>query len=119
MPEESCSRAESCTMLRNILHPENWIQYDWNQVKQDHENQQTQPPAAQTDFRGQTRIRYAEDVAYEYCRALEREIGIQIFYLPEWTQKDSGLLTYADMEGFPKNREYFQYVLAELKKSRL
>lgn len=118
MPEESCSRAESCTMLRNILHPENWIQYDWNQVKQDHENQQTQPPAAQTDFRGQTRIRYAEDVAYEYCRALEREIGIQIFYLPEWTEKDSGLLTYADMEGFPKNREYFQYVLAELKKMK-
>lgn len=116
-PEGQCTRAEACTMVRSILHPEHWVQYDWDQVVQEHKNQ-SETPAARTDFTGQLRERYAEDVAYDYCRALEQEIGIQIFYLPEWTQKDSGLLSYADLEAIPKDRDYFQYVLAELKKMK-
>ena len=119
-PEGSCTRAEACTMVRSMLHPEHWIQYDWDQVVREHEKEQEQetPPAAQTDFRGITRIRYEEDVAYDYCRALEKEIGIPIFYLPEWTQKDSELLSYDALEAVPKDRNYFQYVLAELKKMK-
>lgn len=116
-PEGQCTRAEACTMVRSILHPENWVKYDWDQVVQEHKNQ-SQAPAARTDFTGQLRERYAQDVAYDYCRALEQEIGIQIFYLPEWTQKDSGLLSYADFEAIPKDQDYFQYVLAELKKMK-
>lgn len=116
-PEGQCTRAEACTMVRSILHPENWVKYDWDQVVQEHKNQ-SQAPAARTDFTGQLRERYAQDVAYDYCRALEQEIGIQIFYLPEWAQKDSGLLSYADFEAIPKDQDYFQYVLAELKKMK-
>ena len=117
VPEGQCTRAESCAMLRSILHPENWVEYDWEQVLQEAENRpDPQPSATATvDFTGKTRVRYAEDVAYDYCRALEKEIGIQIFYLPEWTEKADGLLSYADVADFPKDRAYFQYVLEELK----
>lgn len=119
-PEGQCTRAEACTMVSNLLHPENWIQYDWDQVVREHQNQesQTQTPAARADFTGQLRERYAEDVAYDYCRALEEEIGIQIFYLPEWTQKAAGLLSYDDVAWLHKDENYFRMVLEELKKMK-
>lgn len=119
-PEGQCTRAEACTMVRSMLHPENWIKYDWDQVVQEHQNQQGQSEntAARADFTGQIRQRYAEDVAYDYCRALEEEIGIQIFYLPEWTQKSAGLLSYDDVSWLRKDAHYFQMVLEELKKMK-
>lgn len=71
-----------------------------------------------TDFTGRQRMRCWGDTAYDYCRALERETGTQIFYLPEWTEREDGLLHYRDFEGFEWNRQYFQDVLEELKKMR-
>lgn len=71
-----------------------------------------------TDFTGMDRLRYPEDTAYRFCRELEREIGIQIFYLPEWTEKEDGILHYSDLEGFAFDKAYFQLVLEELKKMR-
>lgn len=74
--------------------------------------------APRADFTGQSRIRYRADVAYDYCRELEAEIGIQIFYLPEWTERENGLLHYSDLERLTLDEAYFQAVRAELEKMR-
>ena len=56
--------------------------------------------------------------AYYYCRALEEEIGIQIFYLPEWTPKEAGLLQHSDFDSVTLDGYYFIHVLDELRKMK-
>lgn len=68
------------------------------------------------DFTGRSRLHYRQDVAFAACRRLEEEIGIQIFYLPEWTEEDSGLLHHSDFDHLTLDRAYFQAVLGELEK---
>ena len=113
-PKANTTRAECCTMTVSLLHPENWKQIDWDMVLANMGNSGTRLPDG-TDFKGKNRIHYTNDVAYEFCRALEEEIGIQIFYLPEWTPKKDGLLQYSDIEQFNFDGEYFNNVLAELR----
>lgn len=71
-----------------------------------------------TDFTGAKRMHYDRDVAYYYCRALEQEIGIQIFYLPEWTPKEAGLVQPSDLNSFTMDGHYFDLVLDELQKMK-
>ena len=71
-------------------------------------------PKNNTDFTGQRRLRLPGDAAYDTCRLLEEETGIQIFYLPEWTEKEDGFLHYDDFERFQWDKAYFQDVLEEL-----
>ena len=113
-PKANTTRAECCTMTVSLLHPENWKQIDWDMVLANMGNTGTRLPDG-VDFKGKNRIHYTNDVAYEFCRALEEEIGIQIFYLPEWTPKKDGLLQYSDIEQFDFDGEYFNNVLAELR----
>ena len=116
-PQGTVSRAEACTILSRILYPETRLSLEEKPV------QQTQDTtsggltrlADGTDVAGNTRIHYAQDVAYDYCRALEQEIGIPIFYLPEFTEKQAGLLWYSDFDSFPVDKTYFQLVLEQLK----
>lgn len=85
------------------------------------------PPPVNTsgkDFTGKERTRYAEDVAYDLCRQIENDIGIQIFYLPEWTPKqdnerDKHLVPHSYLADFAtrdsaSKTEYFESVQAEL-----
>ncbi len=111
-PNAGATRAECCTMIVSLLHPEKWKQIDWDKVSGGAESGSRL--ADGTDFTGKSRIHYSNDVAYSFCRALEEEIGIQIFYLPEWTPKEAGLIQYGDMEQFSFDGEYFNYVLMEL-----
>ena len=120
-PQDRATRAQASSILYTILHPARWKAPDWDKVLQDYQAQQEAKNNQVTtgaDFKGKTRTRYGSDVAYDYCRALEEEIGIQIFYLPEWTQKEAGLLSYDSFNGFPLDSEYFQLVLGELKKMK-
>ena len=112
-PEANSSRAECCTMVVSLLHPERWKTVDWAAVTA-RLSQPAQRLADGTDFTGKARIRYEGDVAYEFCRALEEQIGIQIFYLPEWTEKDAGLIGYSTIQQFAPNQPYFEDVLTEL-----
>lgn len=114
MPKANATRAECCTMVVTLLHPERWKQIDWEVVAASMDQKASRLPDG-TDFTGKARIRYDVDVAYEFCRALEEQIGIQIFYLPEWTPKEDGLLQYSDIQQFDFDREYFNDVLAELR----
>jgi hypothetical protein len=80
--------------------------------------------ASGKDFTEKARIRYSEDTAYDLCRELENAIGIQIFYLPEWTEKPENLrpgltIQHADFEGFDgwdseTKSKYFDMVNQEL-----
>lgn len=116
-PKATASRAECCAMLDTLYHPETWAQVNWDSVLAEFQQPATRL-ADGTDFTGARRMRYAEDVAYYYCRALEQEIGIQIFYLPEWTPKEAGLLQYSDFSGFSLDNYYFYRVLEELQKMK-
>lgn len=107
-PDSSATRAECCTMVVSLLHPERWRQVDWDTLPEPQ-------PETGTDFLGKLRTRYPEDTAYDLCRALEEQIGIQIFYLPEWTPREAGLIQYETMEKITYNRAYFDAVLTELK----
>lgn len=113
-PKSNATRAECCTMVVTLLHPERWKQIDWDAVAADMESSGSQTSSG-TDFKGKTRIRYSNDVAYDFCRALEEQIGIQIFYLPEWTPKEAGVLQYEDILQLGIDQEYFNRVLAELR----
>lgn len=116
-PKATTTRAECCTILDTMYHPETWASVNWESVVAEMEQ-----PAARladgTDFTGAQRMHYEGDVAYDYCRALEQEIGIQIFYLPEWTPKAAGLLQYSSFDSFPLNGYYFDMVLTELRKMK-
>ena len=121
-PNGTVTRAQACTILSRMVHPENRLTVDWN--KADQMGQQQSDPGALTrladgtDQFGNTRIHYAEDVAYDYCRALEAEIGMPIFYLPEFTDKEEGLLSTESFDPERINRTYFQLVLIELQKMK-
>lgn len=107
-PRSSATRAECCTMVVSLLHPERWRQVDWDVLP-------GPQPESGTDFTGKLRTRRPEDTAYDLCRALEEQIGIQIFYLPEWTPRKAGLIQYETMEEITYDRTYFDAVLTELK----
>ncbi len=67
------------------------------------------------DFTGAARTHYSNDIAWDLCRQLEREIGIQIFYLPEFNDNVEGaLVTHATYDGVALDSAYFQKVYAEL-----
>lgn len=71
--------------------------------------------AAGTDFKGAQRIRYSNDIAWDLCRQIENDIGIQIFYLPEFNDGIEGaLVTYDSFSGVAFNSTYFQRVYEEL-----
>ena len=117
-PKDTTTRAQACTMLLALLHPERWTEVDWDAVVTKAETKLSQPAtrlADGTDFTGAARMRYDLDVAYDFCRSLEKEIGIQIFYLPEWTEKDAGVIHHSDFDAVELNSGYFHLVLAELR----
>lgn len=67
------------------------------------------------DFTGADRTHYSNDIAWDLCRQLESEIGIQIFYLPEFDDNVEGaLVTHATYAGTTLNSAYFQMVYSEL-----
>ncbi len=67
------------------------------------------------DFTGADRTHYSNDIAWDLCRQLESEIGIQIFYLPEFDDNVEGaLVTHATYAGTALNSAYFQMVYSEL-----
>lgn len=71
--------------------------------------------AAGQDFKGATRVRYSNDVAWDLCRELEREIGMQIFYLPEFNDNVWGaVVTYDTFASVSLDGAYFQKVYGEL-----
>lgn len=120
-PKDRSTRAQACTMLRAMLHPESWVEHDWEQVVQDYQRREQELSSqvtTGTDFKGQTRTRYGADVAYDFCRALEEEIGIQIFYLPEWTEKEAGMFGHDRFDSITLDSQYFQLVLGELQKMK-
>lgn len=136
-PFKHITRAELSKMVITALHPELWIQYDWDVIDEAYANGQLAPrsravisngstgttpsiPASTSnkDFTGKERIRYDEDIAFDYCRALESQIGIQIFYLPEWTEKPGGVVTLEDLRQFTFRQDYFEMVLTELQKMK-
>ena len=109
-PDANCSRAECCTMVVSLLHPERW-ETDAVRTKL---SQPARRLADGADFTGKARMCYEGDVAYDFCRALEEQIGIQIFYLPEWTEKEAGLISYSTIQQFAPSQLYFKDVLTEL-----
>lgn len=67
------------------------------------------------DFTGADRTHYSNDIAWDLCRQLESEIGIQIFYLPEFDDSVEGaLVTHATYAGTALDSAYFQKVYSEL-----
>lgn len=68
------------------------------------------------DFTGQQRQHLRGDVVYDYCRRLEEQFGMQIFYLPEWTEAEEGFLHHEDLAALTFDKEYFEAVLVELEK---
>ena len=112
-PKANVTRAECCTMVVSLLHPERWKQVNWEEAAAPVDQAAAQPKAG-ADFTGKSRIRYDADTAYELCRALEEQIGIQIFYLPEWTPREAGPISYSTMEPITFDKTYFDSVRREL-----
>lgn len=119
-PGGKATRAECSKIVLNLLRPERRKVIDWSQIRPDGPGEYGE--TYEKDFTGKERIRFEEDVAFDYCRALEKEIGIQIFYNPgEWTEKANGLYSSGDvamaaiMYG-PEN--FYEDVLTELKKMK-
>ena len=85
-PDGTASRAEVCKIAVNLMDPSQRDKVDWDEIMYG--------PRYEKDFTGKERARYPQDVAFDYCRALEEQIGIQIFYIPyEWTDKADGLFS--------------------------
>ena len=75
--------------------------------------------AAGSDFTGASRLHYSNDVAWDLCRALEQQIGIQIFYLPEFDDTVPGaVVTHATFGSVTLGGAYFQQVYQELLKMK-
>ncbi len=78
----------------------------------------TVAPAATTtgyDVNGNARTHYSSDMAWDLCRQLEKEIGIPIFYLPEFNDNVPGaVVTHATYNSVSLNSDYFQKVYREL-----
>ena len=71
------------------------------------------------DFTGKSRIRYSNDVAWELCRQIENDIGIQIYYLPEFNDNVPGAqVTHATFDYVTLDSAYFQSVYNELVKMK-
>ena len=72
-----------------------------------------------TDFTGMSRIRYSNDVAWDLCRQLEADIGMRIYYLPEFNDNVPGAhVTYASFSYVTLDGAYFQKVYGELLKMK-
>ena len=85
-PDGTATRAEVCKIAVNFLDPSQRDEVDWDEIMYG--------PRYEKDFKGKERARYPQDVAFDYCRALEEQIGIQIFYIPyEWTDKADGFFS--------------------------
>lgn len=110
LPNKNLTRAEACTYLRNALHMT-------MPGPGDVTFEQTRLPDG-TDFQGKARIHYAADTAYDLCRELEEQIGMPIYYLPEFTPKESGLIQPEDMNDMPVDAAYFDLVRGELEKMK-
>lgn len=68
---------------------------------------------------GASRLHYSNDVAWDLCRALEQQIGIQIFYLPEFDDTVPGaVVTHATFGSVTLGGAYFQQVYQELLKMK-
>lgn len=120
-PDGQVSRAEACTVLCRFFYPERRLAVDWEEAERRYDQAMSAPltrEADGVDFTGMSRIRYNQDVAFDFCRQLEEEIGIQIFYLPEFTEKEAGILQHEQMENLPIDRSYFALVLQELQKMK-
>lgn len=119
-PDGTVTRAEACTILSRFLYPETRLSVDWARAEANQAAFYAAPTrlADGVDFKGKSRIHYDKDVAYDYCRQLEEQIGIQIFYLPEFTEKENGLIWYDSFNSFPLDAQYFQLVLGELQKMK-
>ena len=71
------------------------------------------------DFTGKSRIRDSNDVAWELCRQIENDIGIQIYYLPEFNDNVPGAqVTHATFDYVTLDSAYFQSVYNELVKMK-
>ena len=71
------------------------------------------------DFTGKSRIRYSNDVAWALCRQIENDIGIQIYYLPEFNDNVPGAqVTHATFDYVTLDSAYFQSVYNELVKMK-
>ena len=122
-PRGYATRAECSKIVVNLLDPSKRDEVDWSKAQAggNPENTGSDGVRYEKDFTGQERPRYAEDVAYDYCRALEQQIGIQIFYIPyEWTEKADGLFSSDEVYAYIQSTGpvYFENVLTELKKMK-
>lgn len=72
-------------------------------------------PTVEYDFKGTARTHYPNDAAWDLCRQLEADIGIQIFYLPEFNDNvPMAQVTYATFDYVTLDAAYFQQVYNEL-----
>lgn len=113
-PGSYATRAECSKIVVNLLDPSKRDVVDWDEIMSD--------SIYGKDFTGMDRVRYPGDVAFDYCRALEEEIGIQIFYIPfEWTEKADGLISSEEAARVIDGNgldHFFPAVLTELKKMK-
>lgn len=124
-PDGYATRAECSKIVVNLMDPSQRDVVDWSKAKPGGNDSYTDSDGIryEKDFTGTYRARYPGDVAFDYCRALEKEIGIQIFYIPyEWTEGNGEALIHSD-EAFDVIvgnglDNFFPAVLAELKKMK-
>lgn len=114
---ETLTRAEACGILSHVIHPETRAKVDWDHVREldallEDPNALHRLPDG-VDCFGNTRIHYAEDAAYDFCRIVEEKIGIPIYYLPEFTDK-GGPVTPEGMAQNPISKLYFDDIFGEL-----
>ena len=68
-------------------------------------------PVTEADFKGTARTHYPNDMAWDLCRQLEADIGIQIFYLPEFNDGVPGAqVSHATFDYVALDSAYFQSV---------
>ena len=118
-PYGTLTRAEACTILSHVIHPETRASVDWDHLAEldavwEDQSALHRLPDGVDSF-GNARIHYAEDAAYDYSRALEEKIGIPIYYLPEFTHKDAAPLTPEMLASVPVHKLYFDDILTELR----
>lgn len=71
------------------------------------------------DFKGKARTHWSNDMAWDLCRQIENDIGIQIFYLPEFDDSIPGAqVSHATFDYVALDSDYFQLVYNELVKMK-
>lgn len=110
-PNGTVTRAEASVIFTRLLYPEVRLPVASTAAIY---SASLSTPTLGVDSFGSTRIHYAEDVAYDYARALEERIGMRINYLPEFTEKSFSPYTHADLARQISSPLYFQEVLLEL-----